>query len=243
MVFAGDRPKDCAQLHGFAVVDPPEERVRVLFRSGVSSTCASFVVTARHCAHVRRVVAIHQPNFLPWLGWFEQLARADVLVLLDATQFPRTSRGTWMNRVQLLINGQPRWVTVPVVRAGRGTQDLRDVRVDDAQPWREKLLRTIQLSYARAPFFDRHFPLVQEILGQRTDRLTELNQRGVRRLAEELGLDPAKLTLASGSGARRVDRTARAAHAVGGWDGVPQRRRCRRLPGRRSLRSRGAGCL
>ena len=150
---------------------------------------------------MRRVVAIHQPNFLPWLGWFDKLARADVLVLLDATQFPRTSRGTWMNRVQVLINGQPRWVTVPVVRAGRGTQDLRDVRVDDAQPWREKLLRTIQLSYARAPFFDRHFPLVQEILDQPTDRLVELNEHGVRRLAAELGLDPLKLRRASDLGA------------------------------------------
>jgi hypothetical protein len=146
---------------------------------------------------VRRVVAIHQPNFLPWLGWFDKLARADVLVLLDATQFPRTSRGTWMNRVQVLINREPRWVTVPVVRAGRGTQDLRDVRVDDGQPWREKLLRTIQLSYGRAPFFDDHFPLVQEILGEPTDRLTELNEHGLRLLAAALGLDPAKLVRAS----------------------------------------------
>jgi hypothetical protein len=102
-----------------------------------------------------------------------------------------------MNRVQVLINRQPRWVTVPVVRAGRGTQDLRDVRVDDAQPWREKLLRTIQLSYGRAPFFDDHFPLVQEILGEPTDRLTELNEHGVRLLADALGLDSAKLVRAS----------------------------------------------
>ena len=37
----------------------------------------------------RRVVAIHQPNFLPWLGWFDKLARADVMVLLDDVQFPK----------------------------------------------------------------------------------------------------------------------------------------------------------
>jgi hypothetical protein len=146
---------------------------------------------------VRRVVAIHQPTFLPWLGWFDKLARADVLVLLDATQFPRTSRGTWMNRVQVLINRQPRWLTVPVVRAGRGTQDLREVRVDDAQPWRDKLLRTLHLSYARAPFFDEHFPLIQEIVEQPTDLLAEFNERGVRRLAEALRLDATKLVRAS----------------------------------------------
>jgi hypothetical protein len=146
---------------------------------------------------VRRVVAIHQPNFLPWLGWFDKLARADVLVLLDATQFPRTSRGTWLNRVQMLVNRQPRWVTVPVVRAGRGTQGLREVRVDDAQPWREKLLRTISLSYARAPHFDEHFPLVREIVEQPTDLRAVLNELGVRRLAGALGLHEAKLVRAS----------------------------------------------
>ena len=146
---------------------------------------------------MRRVVAIHQPNFLPWLGWFDKLARADVFVLLDSTQFPRTSRGTWSNRVQLLVNREPRWVTVPVVRAGRGTQALRDVRVDDEQPWRDKLLRTIQLSYARAPHFDEHFPLVREILKQPTDTLVELNEHGVRVLAETLELDTTRLVRAS----------------------------------------------
>ena len=49
-----------------------------------------------------RIVAIHQPNFLPWLGYFDKLARCDVFVLLDSVQFPKKS-GTWMNRVKLLV--------------------------------------------------------------------------------------------------------------------------------------------
>ena len=59
-----------------------------------------------------RVVAIHQPNFLPWLGYFDKLARCDVFVLLDSVQFPKKS-GTWMNRVQVLVSGEPAWITVP----------------------------------------------------------------------------------------------------------------------------------
>jgi WbqC-like protein family len=146
---------------------------------------------------VERVVAIHQPNFLPWLGWFDKLARADVFVLLDHVQFPRTSRGTYVNRVKLLVGGKDAWVTAPIVRAKASLQRIDEVRVDDAQPWREKLLRTIEHNYARAPAFDDVFPLVREILEQPTDGLAELNEHGVRRLADALGLDQSKFVRSS----------------------------------------------
>src|ERR1700730_2689424 len=56
-----------------------------------------------------RVVAIHQPNFLPWLGYFDKLARCDMFVLLDSVQFPKRN-GTWMNRVKVLVGGEAAWV-------------------------------------------------------------------------------------------------------------------------------------
>lgn len=128
-------------------------------------------------------VAAHQPNFLPWLGFFDKLARCDRFVLLDDVQFPRTSRGTYTNRVQLLIGGRPAWLTVPVVRDG--IQRIRDVRIDDRQPWRRKALRTIEQAYARAPGFAETMPLVRELLGYDTDRIAELNEHAIRRLAPE----------------------------------------------------------
>jgi len=126
-------------------------------------------------------VACHQPNFLPWLGFFDKLARADRFVLLDDVQFPRTSRGTYTNRVQLLIGGRPAWLTVPVVR--EGVQRIRDVRIDDRQPWRRKALRTIEMNYARLPGFEATMPLVRELLEHDTDRIAELNEHAIRRLA------------------------------------------------------------
>ena len=71
-----------------------------------------------------RVVAIHQPNFFPWLGFFDKIARADVFVLMDNVQFPRTSTGTWVNRVKLLVAGRERWATAPVVRSGARPGDV-----------------------------------------------------------------------------------------------------------------------
>ena len=144
-----------------------------------------------------KIVAIHQPNFLPWLGYFDKLARADVFVVLDDVQFPRTSKGTWMNRVKLLVGGQPRWVTVPIVRSDGALREVREVRIDDSQPWRDKALRTIEHNYRRAPHFDEVFPLVEELVATPTDSLADYNETNVRRIAEELGLDTSKLVRSS----------------------------------------------
>jgi hypothetical protein len=127
------------------------------------------------------LVACHQPNFLPWLGYFDKLAQSDRFVLLDRVQFPRTSRGTYTNRVQLLIGGQPAWLTVPVIRDG--VQAIGDVRIDDTQPWRRKALRSIEQSYAKTPRFAEVIPVVRELLELDTDRIAVLNEESLRRLA------------------------------------------------------------
>jgi hypothetical protein len=132
---------------------------------------------------VSTFVACHQPNFLPWLGFFDKLAQADRFVLLDDVQFPRTSRGTYTNRVQLLIGGQPSWLTVPVVR--EGTQRIAEIRIDDRQPWRRKALKTIEMNYARMPRFAEVMPVVREVLEQETDRLAAFNEHAIRLLAPE----------------------------------------------------------
>lgn len=138
-----------------------------------------------------RVVACHQPNFLPWLGFFDKLARADVLVLLDDVQFPRSSRGTPMNRVKVMVGDEPRWLTVPVLR--EGVQAIREVRTDDAQPWRRRVLGTIEANYAREPFFREVMPELREIVEAEAPDLAAYNEWGVRRLAELIGLDSGRI--------------------------------------------------
>jgi hypothetical protein len=129
------------------------------------------------------LVACHQPNFLPWLGFFDKLARCDRFVILDGVQFPRTSRGTYTNRVQLLIGGRPTWLTVPIVR--EGVQTIGEVRIDDRQPWRRKAVKTIEQTYARAPRFAEVMPLVRELLELDTDRIAVLNEHAIRALAPQ----------------------------------------------------------
>jgi hypothetical protein len=163
------------------------------------------------------LVAIHQPNFLPWLGYFDKLARADVFVLLDHVQFPKKA-GTWMNRTRLLVQGKPRWVTVPVVRAYHGLRSVKEMRIDQEGDWRTKLLRTIEQSYSRAPFFAEVMPLVTELVKVPTDALADFNEAGVRGLADALSLDSSKLVRSStlAVGGHSTELLIELTRAVGG---------------------------
>jgi WbqC-like protein family len=145
------------------------------------------------------LVAVHQPTFLPWLGWWNKLVRADVLVLLDDVQFPKKG-GTWINRVKMLVGGEARWVTVPVDRAFHGTRSVREMQIDDSKPWRESVVGTIRSSYARAQHAAEVFPVVEEALSAPCGHIAELNERAIRLFAKRLELDPSKLVRQSDLG-------------------------------------------
>lgn len=135
-----------------------------------------------------RTAVITQPTYLSWLGYFEQIARADVFVFLDCVQFERRS---WQCRNRLKGgDGEPFWLSVPVAKQPRETL-IRDIRISDDQPdWRTKHLRSISLHLGGAPFFADVFPRVEQWL--RTDHqfLADLNIAGIRMICELLKLSP-----------------------------------------------------
>jgi hypothetical protein len=163
-----------------------------------------------------KLVAVHQPNLLPWLGYFDKLVRSDVFVLLDNAQFPKKG-GTWMNRVRMRVSGAAAWVTVPIDRSYHGYRTIDEIELG-VSGWREKVLRTIRSSYAGAPHFDEVFPLVEEILGQQTSGLAEFNIRGVRILSRAIGLNDSRFVRASELGVtgQATDRLIALVRAVGG---------------------------
>jgi hypothetical protein len=142
------------------------------------------------------LVAIHQPNFLPWLGYFDKLAQADVFVLLDNVPLQRTG-GNYTNRVEMLISGKRAWVTVPIARAAETRERISEARIVDSGPWRRKVCAAVEQSYAHAPCFAEAMPLVRSLLDHAGDRLAEFNTAALRRLAAAVGLDPRRMIVAS----------------------------------------------
>jgi hypothetical protein len=134
------------------------------------------------------LVAIHQPNFLPWLGFFDKIRRSDVFVAMDNVQFAKSGGGTWTNRVQMIVNGQPAWVTVPIVRAFHGVRLIREMKITDDSAWRNKLLRTIEQNYRRAPHFQEVFPILEESIRNPSADLADYNLATIRSLCAVLNL-------------------------------------------------------
>jgi WbqC-like protein family len=98
-------------------------------------------------------IAIAQPTYLPWLGYFDLLDQVDRFVLLDSVQFERQS---WQQRNRIKTPQGLAWLTIPVVFRGKLNQNIADVNIRVPDFWRDHL-RAIELNYRRAPFFERYY--------------------------------------------------------------------------------------
>lgn len=143
-----------------------------------------------------KAVAIHQPNFFPWLGYFDKIRRADIFVLLDDVQYPKTG-GTWSNRVKFLINGEGRWVTAPIERAYHGTRAINEISFSDKDDWRGRMLRTIQAAYRRAPYFSEVWRVVEPLIANPAQNLAEFNIHAITTMANSMGFDTSRFVRSS----------------------------------------------
>jgi len=128
-------------------------------------------------------VAIHQPHYLPWLGYLAKWAEADVFVFLDTVQFEKNG---WQNRNRIKTAAGPQWLTVPV-RARLGTA-IADVAIDTGQPWARRHLRAIELAYGRAAGWVGYGEHLRAFYSRPWGELAALAVANARWLASALGI-------------------------------------------------------
>lgn len=138
-----------------------------------------------------KIVAIHQPNFFPWLGYFDKILRADAFIFLDHVQFPKTG-GIWSNRVKLKIAGEAKWVTAPIMRNYSGVKAVNEIMFPDNDPWRGKMLKTITANYAKAPFYKEAFAFFEPLILNPDNRLSSYNAHAILAMAQQLGQSDGK---------------------------------------------------
>lgn len=130
------------------------------------------------------LVAIHQPNYFPWLGYLDRMAKADLFVVLDHVQFERRS---YQNRTQILLEGEARWLTVPVVQLSQ-KERIVEKRVDNSElgsrQWGPNHFKTLRYAYRKAPYFELYGPKLQQILEAPWERLVDLNMATLHFLRE-----------------------------------------------------------
>jgi hypothetical protein len=131
----------------------------------------------------RPIVAVHQPNYLPWLGWFAKAAQADVFVLLDDVQF---EKGGYTNRVEVKTAQGRALLTVPVEAGGAVAPRIDGLRIAKDGRWAARHAKTLAQSYGRAPGWPSLGPKIEEVLASGETRLAALNERLLRLLLDAL---------------------------------------------------------
>lgn len=139
-------------------------------------------------------VAIHQPNFLPWMGYFQKILQCDVFVILDDVDIPKKG-GSWFNRVQVLIGGRPQWISVPIQR-GSGPQRLNETKTSNQQ-WRTEIAGTIQMAYSRASNYKETMDLIEKIFAHETEFLSEWNINSIQQILTHLDVLCPEIVLSS----------------------------------------------
>ena len=134
------------------------------------------------------IVAIHQPHFLPWLGYLHRMAQVDLFVLLDHVQFERRN---YQNRTMIRMNGEPRWLTVPVLQRSQKERILDkevDNRPDGSKAWGASHSATLRHAYGRAPFFAEYAGAFEALFARPWQRLVDLDQASLDLLREAFGI-------------------------------------------------------
>ena len=132
-------------------------------------------------------VTIHQPEHLPWLGFFHKMAQCDVYVLLDNVQF---TKNNYQNRNRLIDEkGLVYWSTVPVRMVGHTDRNLADIEVDNTQPWQRKCWGRITDSYRRHPYFRQLAPKLELIFKAKYQALIDINLRLIEFSRQELKIN------------------------------------------------------
>jgi WbqC-like protein family len=128
-----------------------------------------------------------QPGYLPWLGFFDQMCRADVFVYYDDVQYDKHG---WRNRNRIKTPQGPLWLTVPVRHRGLGFPPILNVEIDNRGPWARKHVASIRHAYARAPYVDEYMRPIDDVLSRGWKRLVDLDVTLAAVMATMFGIAP-----------------------------------------------------
>jgi hypothetical protein len=145
-------------------------------------------------------IAICQPTYLPWLGYFDLMDQVDRFVLLDSVQFEKQS---WQHRNRIKTATGLQWLTVPVIYRGCFGQQINQVEIRDPE-FVHKHLRGIEVSYRRTRYFGAYYPELVEILNRQSKGLlADLNIELLRWFCTVLGIQTLMLRSSAMSAAGR----------------------------------------
>ena len=128
------------------------------------------------------IVFVHQPEYIPWLGFFDKLARCDTYVIYDDAQY---QHGGFHNRNRIRTARGWEWLTIPITHGH--PQTIKDVKIAGEQ-WKNKQLNSIQFHYQKTPYFKEYYPLIKDAINFNHELLIGLNLHFIKAIAELLDI-------------------------------------------------------
>ncbi|UXY14482.1 WbqC family protein [Chitiniphilus purpureus] len=167
-------------------------------------------------------LAIMQPYFFPYIGYFQLLSQVDKFVFYDDVNYIKSG---WINRNRLFLNHEVRYITVPVLSASSFVK-INKTLVRPGVDWVESLFASLRQSYRRAPYFEPVTMLIREVFEENDGTIGDVARRSVMAVADYLGLERQWVLSSSSYGnddKRSVDRIVDicAKEAVGEYWNLP----------------------
>ena len=131
----------------------------------------------------------HQPNYLPYLGFFHKITQADTFAILDNVQFVKRGPFGWMNRNRIRAQDGWIWLTVPVLTKGKYQQLIMDTKINNDYSWAKKHFHAIYYNYHRAKYFKKYIGFFEDIYKRHWDNFSDLSIEIIRYIIKDLGID------------------------------------------------------
>ena len=131
-------------------------------------------------------IAIMQPTYLPWIGYFDLMHRADIFVFLDSVQFDKRS---WQQRNRIKTANGELMLSVPVLSKGKYGQKICEVDLDISQKFEKKHFNSISLNYKKSKYFEYYIEEIEQIYNSKINKLVDLNISLIKLISSKLGID------------------------------------------------------
>ena len=138
------------------------------------------------------IVAVHQPQYLPWLGYFNKIMASDIFCYLENVQYKKNE---WQNRNRIKTAQSWQWLTVPVQY--RFPQKINEVTINNSAHWKRKHFQALNTNYHKAPFFQEYIGFFEDVYSKDWDFLFELNVYLIEEICTLFNLKQKSTVLAS----------------------------------------------
>jgi len=156
-----------------------------------------------------------QPGYLPWLGFFELMARCELFVILDNVQFTKRD---WRSRNRIRTKDGSIWLSVPVFSKERRTQLITETKINNDCHWSKNHLQSFKIHYSRAPYLKDYMPFFEDLYSRKWDYLVDLDMAIISFLAQQMDISTpvirsSDLPVPEASGNQRIIEICKATKA------------------------------